>query len=227
MRRLIVANLAVFAIGVGLGTARANGPSLLDLVGGQSITAADKTFSGWTLLQTSLPEDSLALITVEALADQPNNPGLRFTARDGILTARDGTRVTLDFQFLATAPAPMIAANSLLLAEFAIEGDAALSIFEDVYDTGGNILASMFVFADQIDSKLFDSAGFDLQQAVMLQKFIALDMLENGDVASIGVFEQRLSQVPLPAGITLLPVGLAALGLLSRRRRAAHTRHQD
>ena len=178
--RLTVA-VAVVAIGFGLGSAHANGVSLFDLIGGQSITAVDKTFSDWTLLDdTSLTSDDLDKIFIEALEDQPLNPGLRFLATDNVLTATDGGRVTLNFAYSVTAPGPRIKDNSLSLTGFEIGGEGSASIFADTYDTDGDILASTFVFADSVDVKTFDEASFFVQQVITVQSSIALDLLDAG-----------------------------------------------
>lgn len=206
----VVAGMVLILAG---GTERASAVPLSDLFGGGSITANDKQFFDWVLLGTSLPSASLASIDVTALTDQPSNPGLRFTVLQDVLTSTGGTFVDLNFQFTVQAPGPIIKDNSLELPGFAVGGFGGVSIFEDVFDDAGDLLASKFVFADDLDQQLLDFAEFDPQATITVQNFITVSTVgAPGDLAAIQVFDQRFSQqVPEPGTLALLAAGLVGL----------------
>ena len=216
--RLVFAVAVLLGVSSVVGTARA--VPLADLVDGASITVLDKRFFDWTLLDTSLSEENLAFIDVTALADQPGNPGLRFTVSQDVLTSADGSIVDLSFEFRVGAPGATIKDNSLALVDYEVAGSGAVSIFEDVYASGGNLLASKFVFADSVDQQLLDTTEFAGQQTLTIQKFIRVGTEgEAGDFAAIRVFDQRFSQTTVtePAMLALLGIGLAGLALGGRR----------
>jgi hypothetical protein len=68
-RILLVVAAALMWLSCLHGPAAASVISLLELVNGQNISALDKTFSNWTVLDTRLASEDLGLILVEALED--------------------------------------------------------------------------------------------------------------------------------------------------------------
>jgi hypothetical protein len=65
---------------------------------------------------------------------------------------------------------------------------------------------------------LFDSSTFAPQSLIFVEKTIFISGDDLGDTVSLDRFTQRFSQVPEPATLGLMGIGLAGLGFAKRRR---------
>ena len=226
MWRLIVAVTAIIVVGIGTGVEPARATTLDVLLGGQSITAGDKTFSAWAQFGGNIDPSSLAFIDVQPLVDPPGNPGLRFVASNDVLAATGGELVDLGLQFTVSTPRPVIKDASLALTGFERTGSASLSIFEDLYTSPAvdDLVDLNLVYADAGGDQLFDGGVFDPRSLLVVQTTIELASgTAPGDFASVTQFEERFSQVtaqvPTPGALPLLSIGLAALGFFRTRQR--------
>lgn len=203
--------------------------TLQELVAGGSITASDKIFGNWIANDASTIPLDLSRITVLALDDQPQNPGLQFNA-NGTLATLGLEQIDLDLGFtVATLDgSPRIKDNSLQLDQFAFgPGNAGglVQIAEAVFAANQiDLLGDKRVLADNRPpssptSILFDSAAFAAQPAIFVQTNILVTGDGPADTVGLDVFTQRFSQIPEPPIIAVLGVGLVALGLARRRQR--------
>jgi hypothetical protein len=216
---------------VAFATISAQAVPLSDLFAGQTMTVDDKLFSNWELFQVTDPEFSapidLSLIDVTGLDDDPLNPGLHFEA-NGQLTVSGLDFLDLNFGFDVTVMDPgfRIKDNSLEITEFAM-GDLNLGglilIEETIFDAAGNEIGFKEAFVDNLllDEQLFDSAEFVESMTISVEKNILIAGDDFDDVVELISFEQRFSQkaVPEPSTWLLMGVGLAAIGVVRRRKR--------
>lgn len=225
--RLSVGPARALAVGLAIVLAlvagRAEAVSLADLFAGGTITAGDKAFFDWTLNEGSSPAIDLSAIDVTPLTDPSLNPGLLFTASDDALSLVGPGFLDLEFRYTVTAPAALIKDASVGLTGFTRSGDGSVGIFQDILDIDEAPIDSNLVFANPGGEQLTDSAEFALRQAVIIATAVDVVAGEEGQ-AGIVTFEQRVSQVPLPATLALLLPALATLaglGWQSRRRARA------
>ena len=206
--------------------------SLTELFQGQTITADDKLFSHFALVDVQSVNGGFAnldLVDVTPLVDDPLNPGIKFTAPTnglGTPTGHTGfSSVTVIFEFdvQTTTNLPWIKDNSLLINDYLFDAhpDAFIQITELVRDASGNSLGDKLAIVHNGDSlddpDHFDSLEFTPQALLHVRKTISIVGPLDNDGARLLMFEQRFSQVPEPG--TWLSVGLAWLCLSACRRR--------
>jgi hypothetical protein len=208
--------------------------SLDALFQGATITADDKLFDNFTAINASASNGGFvntANIDVTPLVDDPLNPGIKFTAGFddwGTPFGHAGNAsVQLRFSFTVqtTTGQALIKDNSLLLNDFVFDSgpNASITISETITDAAGNALGDKMVRATNVDTpgsgaaNLFDSADFDPQSLVHVEKFIDIQGPGGNDGVRLLMFEQRFSQIPEPA--TWLVAFGSGLLLAARRRR--------
>ena len=213
---------------------------LSDLFGGGSITAGDKLFDQWqlSLQDTSIFVDDpdFALIDVTSLHDGGDDPGPGINIDFGGQMTVEGDDIfafsdlTIDFR-VSTVGDKLIKDNSLtfgspasILAWFPDAfNDLGMTVEEWVYDAAGNELAHKYIefsILDDVQTSLFpDTADFAPQEEIFVTKSFFVWSTDVGDTATLGGVEQRFSQIPEPATLALLSLGLVGFGI-GRRRRA-------
>lgn len=212
------------------------GVTLQELLNGQTITADDKLFRDWTLIEV-LPVNggfaNLGLVDVTPLVDDPLNPGIKFTAPvDGIgtpfgHTGPSSVALTFSFNVSTTNGLPLIKDNSLSVNDWLFDSSqqASITISENVFDAAGVTLGDKLVTAlpgetppDLGNPSHFDTATFVPQSFLHVVKRINVQGPGDNDGARLLMFEQRFSQVSEPSGGLVL-VGGAGVFLVQLRRR--------
>jgi hypothetical protein len=197
--------------------AAAHAISLANLFLGDTITADDKLFRDWTLIDTQLVNGGVAdyaQVNVTPLTDDPLNPGVKFTAPVGTLGtpfAHNGpssVRVVFSFNVQTTNGLPLIKDNSLLLNGWIFDAGplATIQVSEEVFDVAGNKIGDKVTLARPSDppgSGKLATANFAPQSFVHVVKTINIQGPGSNDGAFLTMFEQRFSQVPEPATLAL------------------------
>lgn len=208
---------------------------LSDLFQGATITADDKIFRDWTLIDLQTTNGGVADITqidVTSLVDDPLNPGVKFSAPVGALgtpfghTGSSSVDLVFSFNTQTDDGLPLIKDNSLLINGWVFDAgpDAFIRIAEEVYDVAGNRLGDKLAIVRNGDlpgnPNHFDSAVFAPQAFVHVVKIVHIEGPGDNDGAFLTMFEQRFSQVPEPSSLVLasavLVCGLAS-GIWRRR----------
>lgn len=237
LRTLRAAEVAILGLlGLGIGNAQAtiitsgcadvNASCTLDeLVSGGSIVINDKLFDNWFIEDFSTLPVDIAGIDVLPLDDQAMNPGVQFNANGRLSTVGfDLIDLDLGFSVATLDGSAGIKDNSLEINGFTFGvGNVGgfIDIFEDIFDPSGVLLGDKFVTADNLSPPildLFDSAEFPAQSVVFVEKLILVSGDDSGDTVSLDTFSQRFSQVPEPATIALLVMGILGVAITSRRR---------
>jgi hypothetical protein len=198
---------------------------------GLTITADDKLFKDWTLVDLQVDDGiaDLTQIDVTPLVDDPLNPGVKFTAPFdalGTLFGHDGdafVRLRFSFNVETADGSALIKDNSLLINGFLFDSgpDASIMITEVVRDVSGLTLGTKSVVArpgdipGSGDPDHFDMISFTPQSIVHVEKYIDIMGPRMNDGARLTMFEQRFSQVPEP-GTLVLAGGLLACALATR-----------
>jgi hypothetical protein len=214
------AHVAFFAIGslpVFL-PATALAISMGALFQGESITALDKRFSNFSLVDVQAVNGgfaNLGQVEVTPLIDDPLNPGLKFTVPfDAIGTpfGHDGlSSVTAIFEFdvQTTSGLALIKDNSLLINDYTFDAgpNAFIQITEQVLDASGGSLGDKLAIVHggdlPDDPDHFDSLDFDPQSFLHVRKTINVVGPNTNDGARLEMFEQRFSQVPEPGTLII------------------------
>ncbi len=227
MSKLFVGLLACVLTGT---AAPVHAVPLLDLLNGQPITAGDKVFSGWTLVNLvstdPASDPDLALIDVSARHD-PFNPGLHFES-NGQLTVDGVNFIDLQLGFLVETldAQPRILGSSLQLGDVAFGGiGGSATIIASAVAGSGDTFPDQTVFADNLFGLVnaFASTSFPLESALFVTTNLLVTGDFEGDSVTVNNWEQRFSEVPEPGTLALLASGAIAAAVRSRgdRRRVA------
>lgn len=222
---------SLFAMGLALATGVAQAIPMSDLFEGADLTVGDKLFNNWGLEYSEADtEIDFGEIEVTGLDADPLNIGLQFDANGQLSVFGPDSFLDVSFVFDVTVLNPdyRINGSSLEITETDFAGEGGIiEIIETVSDSGGSEIDVMDAYVDNLegDEMLMDSLAFGSQASVSVIKDILLFTDEfDDDSAELVSFEQHFSQtkqdvdVPEPSTLFLMGMGLAAIGVVRRRR---------
>lgn len=217
--------------------------TLAELFNGGSITAGDKLFDNWQLLN-HVASDGRELnagnIEVTALHDGGLNPGpgLDFSVANNELSITgDGLYAFVDLMFgfrvSVLDPLRRITDNSLELTDGFYTWVEDVGIFNDVgfyiRETVGTspwasdlgIKEVEFSLLDGVSTAILDDlAAFPPRSEIWVTKNILVWAVAETDSAALFGFEQRFSQTVIPEPGTLVLLALGGVGLVIARRKS-------
>jgi hypothetical protein len=205
--------------------------ALSALFQGATITADDKFFNHFTLVNSQLTNGGFAdpaQIDVTPLVNDPLDPGIKFTAQFGALgtpsghTGPSAVQFTFSFDVSTTNQLPLIKDNTLRITDWSFDSGptASIQVSEQVFDAAGLLLGTKLASVTPQTQNLLDTLQFSPRPFVHVIKQINIVGPGNNDMARLLMFEQRFSQVPEPHSLTLLAATslFCCLGRGIRRR---------
>ena len=174
-----------------------------------SCTVSDKTFSGFTYTPTNTVQ--AAAVTVAPIGADGNNPGLQFSAA---WNEAAGSTGSFTLGFIAVIPS---SANFRL-------SDASLALAGTVGD-GGSFSAKETLSVGDLDFATLNASNTTLTASTniggLIFAFNAVTMVSLTGPEMLSMVTERFSETstPEPASLTLLGIGLCALGVIRSRKR--------
>jgi len=210
--------------------AEAQAVALSALFQGQTITADDKLFNHFTLVNSNSVNGGFAdptQIDVTPLVDDPFDPGINFTAQFGALgtpsghTGPSSIQFTFSFDVSTTNQQPLIKDNSLRISQWSFDSgpSASIQVSEQVFNVAGALLGTKLASVTPLTQNLTDEINFTPQASVHVIKQINIVGPGDNDMARLLMFEQRFSQVPEPTGLALLGSAILTVFLPRCNRR--------
>lgn len=221
---------SLFAMGLALATSGAQAIPLSDLFEGENLTVGDKLFDSWVLeYSESDTEIDFGQIEVTGLDADPLNIGLNYDANDQLSVFGPDSFLDVSFVFDVTVLNPdyRINGSSLEITETNFAGEGGIiEVIEGVSDSGDNEIDVMDTLVDNAfgDEMLTDSLAFGplASLSIITEILLFTDDFQD-DSAELVSFEQHFSQtkavdVPEPSTLFLVGMGLAAIGVVRRRK---------
>ena len=224
-RALQVSTLALGLLALGTGQSRA--VPMSDLLAGGSVTCGDKTFTNFRDFSSvasggaDAPTAAQVFISPDASNCSTLNPGPGILIQSAQWNVNSGESIDTAFSFdVIVDPASELSIHDvdLGLQSFALDnghvGD--IHVTESVVDQLNNNVADLLVdAATGPTADHHDLLG--LFTFLSVHKDISLEGHVGGS-ASLSTLTQNFSEVPEPASLAVIGVGLFALGWIRRRR---------
>lgn len=200
-----------------------------------TITANDKVFSNFTILNSSVTNGGAAdtgLIDITPLTNDPLDPGLDYSAPlDALGTpfGHDGPSsafLSFSFDVQTMNQLPLIKDNTLRLTNFTFDAGPAAFILasEDLTNASAVPIGHKLTLAQSGQTpgsspNHFDEANFSPTNFVHVVTTISIQGPNDNDGAFLTGFQQRFSEVvPEPSGIATAALAIGAIAVLMRRR---------
>ena len=213
------------AVVITTGCASATECGLDELLAGGSFLVNQTRFANFDLALFDGRLPTAASIRVTPI-DQALNPGFTLTDLRGTLRAADGdlTRSDLSFNVIVESGPLRLRDNTLVVnfGQMTNPGaDTFAGISETVFDSGFNLLGDKNVVCDTAacaNGSGADATVFAPQASLLV--FANIDAVSDaaGDVAQILGATLNFSQIPEPATVGLLALGITGIGWSRRRR---------
>jgi len=193
-----------------------------DLIGGGEIIVNDKRFFNWSWdVNSSIDLSAINITGLTHSGCSAPGPGLNYNDVGNTLNIDAGGVLNFHFSYDIEVLNPncQIVDNSLSLVSYARNPLGNITIEEMVEDISGALIGTKEVFARYNPTTGFgetqfeDELQFDPRSSLHIEKWITLDC---SNCSGLGIdlieFEQRFSQVPEPAILALMGLGLTGIG---------------
>ncbi|MDX1961850.1 MAG: hypothetical protein SFX18_01775 [Pirellulales bacterium] len=201
-----------------------NAATFQDLLNGGSLDDGNLRFSDWQLTAVALTNGSppdFALITVDPLANDPLNPGLRFTANGQLALAGVNTLDLLfSFRVSSLDGGVVIGGETLELTGFGVNNGLGFITTEFTDPAASSLATSLVMVDDQTPFlQLSDTMSFAPQSQVVANVNVFTAGLSSTSTTSLDSFTLRFEQIPEPSAVIIASCAIpfAALPLLRRR----------
>lgn len=222
MARLRFFPLGVLGVVLAVSIAQGEVVPLSDLVNGGTIQSGDKVFTNFGYNVTGdMP--AAADVNVETITDLSGNHGIRLVAgfTDSAGGSSSDALVTFDVS-VAPGSGELISGAILAANPAVFNGEGLASITETFLPDVTDDKLVVFDFGEG-DDKLLDSTTFaDPFSTLHVQKDIILHATGDNAAVTLSFVDQTFPQVPEPASVSTLLVGIC--GLIGLRRRRSVTR---
>jgi hypothetical protein len=242
--RFVILLLLAAAIAVAPIAAGSRAASLSSLFQGGQLTAGSEIFTDWTLhdlTTTNAAFVNLDLVNVTPLVNNPQEPGVRFSAPAGgigtpqIHSGQSFINLEFSFNVRTTGDRPLVYDGSIAVTSFSFFSSPQVRILlEQLLESAtGADLAENFVSVQRGDipggPHLLAKTAFAPRSVVRVYATLEVGAPLPNDRVQLSSFEMRFSQiVPEPGLLMLAGVALPLLGVrrarISNRTRLGETR---
>lgn len=185
--------------------ASAFGVALTDLLGGGSIEIGSSRFSNWQLvtIDSTGATPNLSQVTVTALTNDLNNPGLQFAGNGQLAIAGvNSIDLVLSYRVTRLPGGKTYTGHTLAMTGVTFGGPGGISFISDSLANGAGQLAPAVAVADN-EAKVFQfnsTANFTLQPSLAVTTNIFISGLAPADTIDLATFTQRFAQIG-PLGV--------------------------
>ena len=185
--------------------ASAFGVALTDLLGGGSIEIGSSRFSNWQLvtIDATGATPNLSQVTVTALGDDLNNPGLQFAGNGQLAIAGvNSVDLVLKYRVDRLSGGKTYTGHTLAMTGVTFGGPGGISYISDSLAGGSGQLTPAVAVADN-EAKVFQfnsTANLSPQPALVVTTNVFITGLAAADTIDLASFTQRFAQTgPLGA----------------------------
>lgn len=215
--------LCVLAV---LGVLQAQAASMSDLLQGGSISCGDKTFTNFRNFTSvaaggaDAPTAAQVFVSSDAGTCGTFEPGPGLLFQSAVWNVNAGGTIDTAFTFDVFAPGPLIHDAVLAFVSFDAQGGGEIHISESLFDSLNNSVQNLSV--DSLTGPTTDHHIFPgglTYSKLTVNKDISLEGHTDGN-ATLSTFTQNFSEVPEPATLSMLGLGILLVGSYRPRRSA-------